>query len=165
MSFLKKHRHQTLVLGAVTICVMLFIFVMSAMPGNESAKLSGFFVKILEKLVQPLGGMQGSEREGALIVLSFIVRKAAHFTEYAVLGVLVSSTYHSSRNSGGKQLLRGLILALAVGAFYAITDEIHQHFVPGRVMAIEDICIDSSGVFLGSLIVALFLSNRKHNND
>ena len=66
-----------------------------------------------------------------------ILRKGAHMTEYAILGAL---------------LLRALgreLPALAVGIAYAITDEIHQHFVSGRHASPIDVLIDGVGVAIG----------------
>ncbi|TMK77955.1 MAG: VanZ family protein [Actinobacteria bacterium] len=66
-----------------------------------------------------------------------VLRKAAHVSEYAVLGAL---------------LLRGLRsegLALVAGVIYAVSDEIHQHFVGGRHASPLDALIDTVGVALG----------------
>jgi VanZ family protein len=69
-----------------------------------------------------------------------ILRKAAHVTEYGVLGAL---------------LLRALgreAPALAAGIAYAATDELHQHFVRGRHGAPVDVAIDAIGVAAGMLL-------------
>ena len=71
-----------------------------------------------------------------------ILRKGAHMTEYAILGAL---------------LLRALgreLPALAVGFAYAITDEIHQHFVSGRHASPLDVLIDTAGVAIGVYAVS-----------
>jgi VanZ like family len=69
-----------------------------------------------------------------------LLRKLAHATEYAVLGLL---------------LVRALgrpLLSFAVGTAYAVTDEIHQAFVPGRVGSPLDVAIDAAGVAVGILV-------------
>jgi VanZ family protein len=66
-----------------------------------------------------------------------VLRKIAHACEFAVLGAL---------------LLRGLgeaLPALGLGVAYAVSDEVHQHFVEGRVGAPLDVLIDSVGVAIG----------------
>ncbi len=66
-----------------------------------------------------------------------ILRKIAHLTEYAILGAL---------------LLRALgrpWLAILIGALYAVSDELHQHFVRGRHGAWYDVAIDTVGVTIG----------------
>ena len=69
-----------------------------------------------------------------------VLRKAAHIVEYGVLGALLV-----------RALGRGLP-ALAAGVAYACTDEIHQHFVPGRHGAPVDVLFDAAGVLLGILL-------------
>jgi len=66
-----------------------------------------------------------------------VLRKLAHVAEYAVLGAL---------------LVRALArpeLAILLGALYAVSDEIHQHFVPGRHGVWYDVLIDTAGVAAG----------------
>lgn len=64
----------------------------------------------------------------------FLAKKGAHFTEYAILYFLIF-------RANGKNHLSSFILTM----LYALTDEIHQSFVPGRTAAIYDIAIDFSG--------------------
>ena len=66
-----------------------------------------------------------------------ILRKGAHMTEYAILGLLLFRAL-------GRELP-----ALALGIAYAITDEIHQHFVRGRHASPVDVLIDAVGVAVG----------------
>jgi VanZ family protein len=68
-----------------------------------------------------------------------LLRKAAHVAEYAVLGLLLA-----------RALVRDAA-AVAAGIAYAATDEIHQHFVPGRNGAPLDLLFDAFGVVVGVL--------------
>ena len=72
----------------------------------------------------------------------YVLRKAAHVTEYAVLGALLA---RALRERAGA--------AFALGVAYAATDELHQHFVPGRHGTPFDLLFDAVGVALG---VALY---------
>ncbi len=66
-----------------------------------------------------------------------LLRKLAHMTEYAVLGFL---------------LLRALgreLPAVVAGVAYAVTDEIHQTFVPGRHGVWYDVVVDGVGILIG----------------
>ena len=70
-----------------------------------------------------------------------VLRKLAHAAEFAVLGFL---------------LLRALgreTVALALGIAYAASDELHQHFVPGRQGSVLDVALDSVGVAAGVYVV------------
>jgi VanZ family protein len=69
-----------------------------------------------------------------------VLRKVGHAAEFAVLGALLL------------RALRDEWVALAAGIAYAVTDEVHQHFVPGRVGAPVDVAIDAVGVGLGVLL-------------
>ena len=53
------------------------------------------------------------------------------------------------------------LISLLVGLIYAVSDEIHQSFIPGRTASIRDVCIDTSGVFLGIIIVLIIISVYK----
>jgi len=66
-----------------------------------------------------------------------ILRKCAHAAEYAVLGALLL------------RATRDELSALGLGVAYAVSDELHQHFVEGRVGAPLDVLIDSVGVAIG----------------
>ncbi len=79
----------------------------------------------------------------------FIFRKAAHITEYLVLFILLIRAFCLSYNRYDKKIL---IYSILLATFYAISDEIHQKFVPGRHFAITDILIDMFGSFLGVLV-------------
>jgi VanZ family protein len=69
-----------------------------------------------------------------------VLRKGAHVTEYAVLGVVLYRAL-------GREAI-----ALAAGIAYAATDELHQHFVQGRHASPVDVAIDAVGVALGMLV-------------
>ncbi len=68
-----------------------------------------------------------------------VLRKLAHAAEYAILGALLL------------RALRSELPALAAGIAYAVSDELHQHFVPGRRGAPLDVLIDAVGVAAGVL--------------
>jgi VanZ family protein len=69
-----------------------------------------------------------------------VLRKLAHAAEFAVLGGLLLRALRDER------------AALAAGIAYAASDELHQHFVPGRVGSPLDVLIDSVGVAVGVLL-------------
>ena len=85
-----------------------------------------------------------------------LMRKSAHFIAYLILGFLVS---HAMKNDGSTALAwkrRGASLLLCVA--YAISDEIHQIFVPGRGPLVKDILIDGAGAVIG---IMLYFGVRK----
>ena len=69
-----------------------------------------------------------------------VLRKLAHTTEYAVLGALLLRALGRERP------------AFLAGVAYAATDELHQHFVPGRHASPVDVGIDAVGVAIGVVL-------------
>jgi VanZ family protein len=78
-----------------------------------------------------------------------ILRKLAHVAEYALLGALLA------------RALRRPALAVALAGLYAVSDEIHQTFVEGRVGAPLDVAIDTLGALLGVLAWTHVVRRRK----
>ena len=145
----------------ITLVVMVFIFVHSAMPGDVSGSESRFFAEILSSIT----GI-------SFQVAHFIVRKAAHFTEFAILGACLSVNFNDYKSQNAlikadkapaKQVIwtHPLIAAWITGTLYACTDEFHQLFVEGRSGEIRDVCIDSAGVILGIAIAAIVKTIKK----
>jgi len=124
-----------------TLIIMAFIFIQSALPGDLSSNESNFIVQILVALFDVDAGSAG-----------FAVRKCAHFTEYLVLGGSAMLLFSEMRLSG--------LIAWAVGAAYAVTDEFHQMFVAGRSCEVRDMCIDAAGVLCGVLVIVLWKRER-----
>ena len=135
---------------------MALIFSMSAQKATESDKTSGNMIKSVLSVIYP--GFDGLSEESKAELISsfqFIARKTAHFSLYAILGLLSFLTVISYRN-----LKFGLRTALsaAICLLYAASDEVHQLFVPGRSGEIRDVCIDFCGSLL--MITVLALSAR-----
>jgi VanZ family protein len=71
------------------------------------------------------------------------IRKAAHLTEYAVLGLLVFRALDEPERP------RAVLWSIAICAAYAALDELHQAWVPNRTGSVLDVAIDASGAALG----------------
>lgn len=90
-----------------------------------------------------------------------VIRKCAHVTEYAILGVLLWRVVHSSFSFAAQRPARCFGFALLCAAFYASTDETHQIFVPHRQPLVTDVLLDTSGAALGLAMVWCFLKYKK----
>jgi VanZ family protein len=84
-----------------------------------------------------------------------VLRKAAHLVEYAVLGVLLVRALDAS---AAAERVNATLWAWLAGALYAASDELHQHFVPGRHASGLDLVIDAVGVAAG--VAAVRLASR-----
>lgn len=89
--------------------------------------------------------------------LDVVLKKLAHFAEYAVLGaLLLRSLTPSDSWLPIHASTRTRLAAVALAGMYALTDEVHQSFVPGRAPSPIDVGIDLAGAALGSTVVTLW---------
>lgn len=122
---------------------MALIFYQSHKPATESNELS---TGITEKIVEVVEKL-APDVDIDIGRFNHIVRKNAHFFAYLVLGILVANGLRNNGLSGYK----GFILALFICVLYAISDEIHQLYVPGRGGQVKDVILDSGGALVGIL--------------
>ena len=147
-----KIRH--LILPTLLIFQMRFIFAMSSFGHNSSDAQSNLFVDfIAQNFPHVRHGLENNLI--SLSTLIFLVRKTAHFTEYAILGALfyLNLIQFPKLNSHIKKLL----LPILFSYLYAITDELHQVFVPGRSAQFRDVLIDTLGASFGAIITYLIV--------
>ena len=83
-----------------------------------------------------------------LATIHFVVRKIAHFTEYAILGFLAARAFRVHQ--------RWFLISLVLIVVYALFDEYHQSFVPSRTASIFDSFIDMAG----GLTALIFISRK-----
>ena len=132
---------------ALLICNLVFIWGNSLLPGEISGAFSDWVKSILAQLL-PMGPDDGSG--GGLL------RKAAHFTEFASLGMLLAWLHG--------MLQKGKLRPFLWGVLAASVDETIQRFVPDRGPSIRDVCIDSAGVITGIVLLLLghtYLKKRR----
>ena len=157
-------------LTCLTLFWMVFIFMMSSAGKDESNSQSGAVCDfICEHFVEGYEEMAPEEQIQMQQKISFPVRKCAHLSEYAVLGALMTLTAASWRREGEETMRTGetpggtvrILPVLAAGFLYAVSDEIHQIFVPGRSGEPRDVLIDTSGVLIGICLVRFHFSLRE----
>jgi len=83
--------------------------------------------------------------------IHYIVRKTAHFVEYAMLGLLAWRVLQLDPAFGVFSLRRKCWFAMLFCLLYASTDEFHQSFVPSRQPAVQDVLLDTCGAGFGLL--------------
>ena len=157
-------------LTCLTLSWMVFIFMMSSAGKDESNSQSGAVCEfICEHFVEGYEEMAPEEQIQIQQKISFPVRKCAHLSEYAVLGALMTLTAASWRWEDEETMRTGetpggtvrILPVLAAGFLYAVSDEIHQIFVPGRSGEPRDVLIDTSGVLIGICLVRFHFSLRE----
>ncbi|MDN3019191.1 VanZ family protein [Paenibacillus sp. BSR1-1] len=85
-------------------------------------------------------------------VLNILVRKSTHVTVFGILAILLFKSFEVHRYS--------YFLSLILTFLYAITDEYHQSFMPGRVSSFRDVLFDSFGAILALSLIFLIKVKR-----
>lgn len=82
--------------------------------------------------------------------IDLLLNRVAHLFEYAVLAILL---HRAVGDESGRW-------ALLIGGLYALSDELHQSFVPGRNAELLDLAFDVLGVILGLYIAKMVISPK-----
>lgn len=157
-----KQRNKRLLSWLAAAAWMVVIFLFSAQTGDESGDTSGAIVRWVMGLIYP--GFEGLAEARQMEILEFwhtVIRKGAHFTEYAILAVLVANAIRPYPIPERPKWL----LPVGVSALYAVTDEIHQYFVPGRACVATDVGIDTCGAIFGMVVFALVAFLRAKSKE
>lgn len=137
-------------------CVLIWmavIFGFSSEKSDQSDETSLNVGKLIaEIVVKDFDKMSEKEQLEMIESWNFAIRKTAHFCEYAMLGILVISMFLQVDISRKNAVILGIILC----AFYAMSDELHQYFVPGRACQFRDVCIDTAGAATGIFVLLIF---------
>lgn len=134
------------------------IFLFSAQPKAESDELTEVVAMPLAELIASWRtGPDGYTVQQLYHIVGTIARKLAHFLEYAFLGLLLRLLAMSY----GWNEYR---LPVIAGVLYAVSDEIHQLFVPGRTGLITDVLIDAAGVCCGVALITWMKHIRRNKN-
>lgn len=142
---MKKTNLRLCLATALTVCWLCVIWGNSLLPGEQSSQVSGWVGALLEKIL-PIIDM---DADGAM----WILRKLGHFSEFAVLGILLAWLCGMLEKPGALPVLGGIAAACV--------DETIQRFVPQRYGCLTDVLIDSAGVLTGVLLLYLLHKIRK----
>lgn len=132
------------VLWLCTLAVMAGIFAFSTQDGPESSAVSDRVAELVIDLIDPdFDSLPETQQQSVFSFVKKLVRKGAHFSEFALLGFFVRllagsyGLHHPTRRSW------------LAGTLYACTDELHQLFVASRAGMWQDVLLDSCGVLSG----------------
>lgn len=155
MNLRNKRKTAVSVTAAVLLGLLyLMIFAFSGQNGKESGSLSSM---ISEKCVELLNAISGKHWTQAVMdsmaaYFEHPIRKLAHFSEYACMGVLLYGVWRPWKERG-----RRLYLLIVLWVFVsASADEFHQLFIPGRYGCFADVVLDTCGGAFG-LLVCVFI--------
>lgn len=134
---------------------MVAIFTFSSQNSLDTTSLSlGFTSKVARKIFSEFDMLDWRTQNIMTEQLNHFIRKTAHFTLYCILGIMSSAyVYILSR-----KYIKSFVYGVAVCMIYAVIDEIHQMYVPGRTPLVTDVLIDTAGGVTGVLICFLMIS-------
>lgn len=124
---------------------MVLIFNLSSQAAEQSNELSKGIAEVIVEVVEKVAPEKTVRMD--VKKLNHLIRKKSHFFVFLVLGTLFMDVVKRNKIYGTK----GIIIALLFCSFYAISDEVHQMFVPGRGAQIQDVFIDIAGAAAGIL--------------
>ena len=128
----------------LVVAWMSVIFMFSHDSGEASSKKSdGLIITVVEFLAER--DLSDAEKEKLIDFCVVPVRKGAHIISYFILGVLMVSLLKEFRLVDKRTFIFAVIMCI----LYAISDEVHQYYVPGRSGDVVDVLIDTVGSIFG----------------
>ena len=142
----------------LSIALAITIFIFSSDTGEESGSKSSSITEIILSIfIRDFHSISQEERLGLINNYSFLIRKLAHFTEYAALGFLLYGDFYTSNSSFANKKKVVVCASWLLAIIYAAIDELHQKFVAGRGPSIRDVMIDSMGALFGIMVFMLII--------
>ena len=146
---------KRILFGILTIITCIIIFIFSSQNGEKSGLTSRGFVRKIVEITGITNDLNEEEKEEVIENCQFVVRKLAHFSIYAILGINILGFVNTYKNFKFKSQIE---ITLFSGFLYAVSDEFHQMFSGGRTTSPKDVCIDTLGVLFG---IGIFLLIKK----
>ena len=154
----KKLRQNKKVFHSILVIIWMFvIFNFSSQNGRKSTNTSDVVTSMVVNVTTSVTNKNVSREEVKKRVedSTFLVRKMAHFTEYLILGILVLQLLSDYTKINKRMLIVSLIICY----LYAVSDEVHQIFIPGRTAKVLDTFIDGAGSLVGITIYSIYQRN------
>lgn len=153
-----KNRIRFIVSICLLIITIIFIWSNSAESGVKSSEKSSRIVDFIKPTLDRNDNIPYEQFE-------IIIRKGAHFLEFAVLGAELSISYIFGALLKNKKHNNKAIIMIIPAFFIAFADELIQLTSDGRACRFSDIIIDTSGALLGILIILLISELLIKNNN
>lgn len=155
-TFKALRKNKKLFHSILVIIWMLVIFNFSSQNGSKSTKTSDVVTSMVVNVTTSVTNKDIPREEVKKKVedSTFLVRKTAHFTEYLILGILVLQLLSDYTKINKRMLIVSLIICY----LYAVSDEVHQIFIPDRTAKVLDTFIDGAGSLVGITIYSIYQS-------
>ena len=149
----RKDKHIPILAWAAVLLWMAVIFYLSSQPAETSNGLSRGVTEMIIKsidMIYPLD-VETSTASDWIDRMNNIVREYAHAAVFLILALFVLGALRRS----GMRGFRAFFAAFAFCVAYALTDEVHQIFVPGRAWELGDLARDLCGALLGLVLYSI----------
>lgn len=153
---------KLIISGILVLAVMAMIFFFSSQSKDDSKAVSNSLAeKIIRILDSDYDNKTESEKADILSRADVYVRKGAHITEYALLGITLAVFFWNMKKKW--------YIPVTIGVIYAASDEIHQIFAESRGPMVTDVLIDISGLLVGmalaALVICLVYKRKNKSNE
>ncbi len=152
----RQHTTRLIIYFFLTLAVMLGIFIFSAQDGGDSQAVSDGVLERIKELIELLPPLtdDGAGKD---------VRKYAHMFEYALLGISSMLFFSELFFRCTQPAACSAVISYIFCFIYALSDELHQYFVPGRSAEFSDVLVDSIGFTAGIMLTAAICLIVEHN--
>ena len=158
---MSKRRALNIFFLVLTIITASLIFFFSSQNGDESTKTSSGVVRfILSIFIGDFNLLNLEEQNFLILKYSHLIRKLAHFSEFALLSFSFFCYLSTTENRRDKRVRIAYSFILCF--LYALGDEFHQFFSSNRSPRFKDVLVDSSGGLFGIFLAFLifYLAER-----
>lgn len=151
---MNKNNKQILILISwiAVLLWMILIFNLSSQTADQSNKLSKGITSMIAEAIASI--FPGDSFD--IGIFHYLIRKNAHFIAYLVLGLLEMNALCRSGFKG----MKACVTAFVICVLFALSDEFHQLYVPGRSGQALDVLIDSAGSDIGIRSYIFIKRNR-----
>ena len=147
-----KRRIKLTIYVLLTAAIMAVIFYFSSQDAERSKAVSnGLAHRLIELFSSVLPALERFLENGENI------RTVAHFSEYMCLGVSSMLMFGEKFYTKAGRMRLSVSASAVLCAVYALSDEIHQIFVPGRAFQLVDLAVDLAGVAVGIALLTLII--------
>ncbi|MEP7148532.1 MAG: VanZ family protein [Acidobacteriota bacterium] len=149
MKLAKKRREQLMLYAPLLVWIGVIFFLSS---GQGASTRTSLIIRPLLEFLFPAALPE------TITLYHGIIRKFAHFAEYAVLGFLACRAFSASHQNLIRKFsfLSAIVLILAVAG----SDEINQSFNPARTASPFDVLLDLSGGLAATIFHYLLTRHR-----
>lgn len=140
--------------GILFLLLVALIAISWKFSSENSTQSNNVSMHIAEQIENHLNKYFDINRGDTFWKITFneLLRKAAHFCEYAVIGTVMCAML----NVAIRRVWPSALISVLVSPIFGLVDEYHQRFSPMRTPRLLDVCIDLAGIWTGIIIVTIF---------